>query len=1332
MRRHLLLQLYAIILTSTALSAQEFPKGSARIYLDSAADHYLQFDSILSKKHSGYRVREFYRKAIMSSGKTSFMPDGHYLNMILYYGIASYQNHWYDTIVIFNFQGDTLQYYYQKDAIKLFDIQYNNNQRTQVELFKPHRISYTYTDDGIIEEYYRKKHLRKIVCRPDSGIVKTYYYSKAIAEAPYYCPEDRHYVYFYTNELKSTNIIPIYVGTKIRHNQYRLIYIPRLNTERYSNIRILQNYPFFKQQYRRLTRRYWRKSDQKSLLFSIDSSRESTTTQRYHKRHLVYNKFTSYKGDTSTSELYYKKGIFKSTYRYQTDQSHGHIIFKKRRFYHLDTVIYNQKTYTTTAVYKNHFYYFKTNCNTIPYRSGRARFYLSNKRPKGLSQYNDNPFKMYVMDDIISYIHQFEFAEADTFFQGDTSLILSEHTIYLKTQEQQSILYDSLHMIHHYVVKDQSKCAMGLKNEQNQWVIPPQYDHIQSVRLPGNYANLYYASINDYGILFNYKGKMLIPPCRGLSDQIVPLQTYYTSALDRINRYAFVCNDRTTDSFKLIDPFNRTVFSGAGFFDLTNLSARIRQQGKMQLKILNTGDQIHWLKDTMEYIGMNTMLLYELQPDAQGRQLRLLNTSSRKLEPDTFCIFYHNAQSRSLGLESRHRRLFYSHGLLTLIDSMKLPVERFYRYGDYLILQQADKFGLAEDNKLLLMPQYDAVQISGSVLFALKDSSLLMFDRLTGKLIRSLGGYRLSTPISKGISEFPIIEHSYGNKSFFEIKMDGKYGLMDQNGRTILPCIYPYIDAGRNLINLPVSNGPAILTVDEEGVIQAWELQKQVNGDTTPIRKTYPLQPIDYSDYEHHRHYIGFSGHRPQFSGTLITPKPSQINRNITTYYVYDLKDSSAINTSNRFSFPNQHQLKLSAKLDEQLEAIVRFDTFEQVQDEQLFYYIMTKDKRCGVLDKNFKTLIPAQYRYISYDPEHLLLWYKDEEQAMWTLRNLSQDTVTADSLDYPVSFESGKSSAIVSRNGYFGELYKTGFLLIPPIYERVSEITHNQTTQIFYKNNTIYTQSYYTYRGLVPQPYEKLYMPAWAKNQGTYNLYGVKGKKLYAIRNFQAFDSSDHLFLDKSPFERELNKHQNLQQENSSTYDIRLRKTRLCHLIENTALEYMFWWHSPSPRRSFPEYRYVAPNNQLFKGAMKPWQAAGKDSLTSSRASDTPLLQLEDILKQPLELVSEGYNTLSYRGKQYLHLLFDSANVYKFTLEDIIDPGKKAAFTEFLHKLWLKQENPTLACVPANQIFDLFNKSYYMSSVYFNFLPGSLNLLVRIDNVAEYMSPEWARRFGY
>src|SRR5574343_73846 len=103
MRRHLLLQLYAIILTSTALSAQEFPKGSARIYLDSAADHYLQFDSILSKKHSGYRVREFYRKAIMSSGKTSFMPDGHYLNMILYYGIASYQNHWYDTIVIFNF-----------------------------------------------------------------------------------------------------------------------------------------------------------------------------------------------------------------------------------------------------------------------------------------------------------------------------------------------------------------------------------------------------------------------------------------------------------------------------------------------------------------------------------------------------------------------------------------------------------------------------------------------------------------------------------------------------------------------------------------------------------------------------------------------------------------------------------------------------------------------------------------------------------------------------------------------------------------------------------------------------------------------------------------------------------------------------------------------------------------------------------------------------------------------------------------------------------------------------------------------------------------------------
>lgn len=1310
--------------TFLSVSAQTLKHGTAIFYLDSGSNHYLQLDSIGTGRQTEYRVREFYRNTLLSSGKTNWLPDHNYLQTILTYTVRTYQNHWYDTILLFDFFGDTLQYSYIGDINKTFDIHYTDNRRTEYERYGKNRVSYQWVTDGIIEKHYNNKRLQKLVLRPYDSAARTLYYRPKRHLTPYYSPSEDLYFSLYTDDM--TSVYPKYYafGTKVSRKQFNVTYpSSQFNTNRTQHL--YQNHPFLKRQYRRLFRNMRRHRDREQLIFSKEYTTESVTSIHHNmKGRITHYKDESLKSPESYSEQYLKSLTFKSVYRYASPNFHGHIYFKKHSFTHVDTIVRDGKTYITSGYYKNNYYHFKTYCNQSLFRHGKARLFPGNKRPKGLHQYADKGYKTSRMEEIYPYIHEHQYAETDTFFLGDTTLIFGAYKIYLRTADTEKLLIDSLHYNTNRIVKDQAQCAVGVKTLNDQWLIPPTYDHIQYFWLPGSNTLVYHASVNDYGALYNHKGQLMIPPTRGLSFKTLPLKNYYSSALDVINQLAFICNDLTTDSFKLIDQFNRVVLQGAGQYSHIHNMLGIKHQGKMTLEFLNTKQEKHWFKDTISFAGRDNVLLWETKPDANGRQLRLLNTATKQLEPDTFCFFY--VRDYNWGLESNQRRIYFSNSRISFIDSQLLPIESFYNIKDFMVIKNGEKHGIIENGKVIIQPEYDAIRLGALTHAAIKDSILYLIDRHTGQILKNLGYQRLSTRMPKSVSEFPYLEINYGKNTVIEIVKDGKLGLIDHRGNEILPCIYRFLRASISFGNLKVDNiGSPIETCDQDSVFQAWQFEN------TRLVKSYPKQPILYNNYDKQYSYIGFSGQKFRYQYELIERKTSQINPDITTFNIHQIVDTSKIIKSRFTTWDGgRGNRKLVGILDEKLEWIMRFDTFENLQDEKTFFYFMTKDKRCGVMDKNFKPLIPARYRYISYDPEHLLLWYKDDEQAMWTLRNLSLDTVTADSLDYPVSIESGQSTAIVSRNGYYGEIYKTGFLLIPPIYERASEITHNQRIQMFYKNHTLYSKPYYSYRGLLPQPYEKLYIPSWAKNQESYELYGVKGKMLYAIRNFQAFDSSKQLFLNKSPFERELNKYQNLQQEYSSTNDIRLRKTRLCHLIENTAVEYRFWWHSPTPKLSFPEYHYLAPNNQLFKGTMNPWQGLSKDSLKSSHITGTQLLEIEDILNQQLVFVSEGFNTLSFRGKQYLHLLLDSANVYKFTLNDIIDPAKKDSLNHYLHKIWLKQENPNLACVPANQIFEMFNNSFIMSGPYFSFLPRQLDLRVRIEEMKSFMSPVWAARF--
>ncbi len=1324
-----LLKLFAVLTFVFCLAfpcsfAQSIKHGSYVYYLDSGSKHYLQLDSIGFNKQTEYRVREFYRNTLLSSGKTNWLLDDNYLQTIQTYTVRTYQNHWYDTILLFNVFGDTLQYSYKGDIDKTFDIHYANNRRTEYERFGKNRVSYQWVHDGIIEKHYKHKRLNKLVLQPYDSAARTLYYQPKRYTTPYYSPSENLYFSMYAEDL--TSVYPRYYafGTKVSRKRFNVVY-PSNQYNTYRTQHLYQKYPFIKRQYRLLSRKVRRRKDLEQLIFSKEYTTESVTSINYDmKGRIIHHKEMSLKSQASLSEQYLESRVFKSIYRYSSPEFHGHIYFKRHSFIHIDTTIRAGKTYITKGRYKNHFYYFKTYCNQSLYRHGKAQFYIGNKRPKGLQQYADKGFKMSAMEDLHLYIHERQYAETDTFFLGDTTLIFVDfNKIYLRTADTEKLLFDSLQYNTNRIVKDQAQCAVGVKTLNDKWLIPPSYDHIQQFQLPGTNVLVYFASINDYGILYNNKGQVMIPPTRGFSYKALPLSYYHSSALDVINQYAFICNDLTTDSFKLIDQFNRVVLQGAGQYTYIHNMLGIKHQGKMTLEALNTGREKHWFKDTMVFIGGSEVLLWEPNPDAQGRQLRLLNTATKQLEPDTFCYFYN--REYNWGLESNKRRIYFSNNSISFIDSQLLPKTAFYHINDFMVIKNGDKHGIVEDGKIILQPEYDAIRLGALTHAALKDSSLYLIDRHTGKIIRNLGYHRLSTRMPNSVAEFPNMEISHGKITVIEIKKDGKFGLIDHRGNDILPCSYNYMSAGYNLYNTKVDNsGINIETWDEDSVFQTWQF---VNGR---IKKTFPKQPILYNDYKNHQSYLGFSGEKPRYQYDIIEQKTSQINPSITTFNIHQIVDTSKIIKSRYTSWDGgQGNRKLVGILDEKLEWIVRFDTFENIQDEKTFFYFMNKDKRCGVMDKNFNIVVPAKYHNISYDPKRRWLWHRDSTQTYWQLNNLHWDSCILDSVDYPISIAYPEQTGVISRNGYFGIMNDWGRITVPPIYERISENIQNLQARVYFKD-----KKYITKFGT--QPYEKLYMSESASRNDNYgrDLIGIRAQNTYIVNYFNAIDSSNQLFMNRAPgiLLNNYNYKSRLNKSYSSSPEIFNRKLRFLYLADYAGIEYRIWWHSPSPAASYPNQSMEGLKSQIFSGSAETWapKVPTKDTLKTPNGAIDPHLQITDIAGQRLQFVSEGFNTLSYRGKQYLHLVFDSSSVYKFTLSEIIDPAKKDSLIHYLHKIWLKQENPNLTCVPANQIFDLFSNNFHMSGPYFTFLPRQLDLLVTIEEIRSFMSPEWAARF--
>jgi hypothetical protein len=1299
------------------------------VYLDSVNQHYLRFDSLNKKRFPTFAVREYYGDRLLSLGKTSFIPDENYMDYLRTTTMSSIRMLWTDTIITFDLYGDTLSYQLLKNHKSIFTVIYKDNRRAELSCFIPKRIDYLYFEDGSVEKYYRKKKLYKLVIVKNNQR-QTYVYTQDLDQAPYYSKTDKCYYSFSVNDFNSANVNITCTAIPLGKRTYKISY-------NYTDHRIDNTYwsihhrlPFFTRLKHTTFKRYYRHSDLTRKDYIFNKTYTFTEENQYdrHERLIVrkkkiHNKHTDYQSYNKYDNI--SVAINDNTFRYSADSFIGHFNFKRHSFVHIDSFQHGDYLDISQGVFKDKTYHFTTFRNGQLYRRGYADLYYPYQRPKMLERYDDNGLCLSVAEEAIDILHNsFRFNDADTVFVNkDTQIIRNYYGIKLNTPAGEKILFDSFYVSGN-IVKDQNLCAMGIKSDQGTWLIPPTYDLITPVSIIDQVISGYYAAINDYAAIYTHKGKMLIPPTRGLSYEKVQLDND-KSALYPYSGCAFVCNNLSNDSFQLINLFNQVVLKGAGRYTIYRKNTLIKHKGRMHFPILDSANSIRWFKDTIIPAGSDYILLEEIENDSTNGQLSLLNIKTGVLHPERFRYFYN--ETYLTGLVSNRRKIIFTGGSNFYEDSSGLAYDAVSHANKYIILKNKNLYGLVENNTLILPPEYDGIQVGHLLILANKDSTSYLFDR-EGKLIKNLGQMATYYKRQDGFLELPygdyLTEDDKG--SVMIVKDQGLWGIMNNKGELLLPCIYEDINVNSRFYgNLYPNEKLIIQTLSKEKVIQAWEFK---NGRAIEVRSK---EPVVFFHSVTNQYYLGYYGQKAIEKRSFIERKVLPINNSIFQFILHNDNDSTI--REKRYSRPYGGG-NISGLMNHHLQWVVRFDTFSEVRAEQNYYYVKTKQNLCGVLGSDYRYIVPPTYPYIYYDAITGFLWHKNSSNGYWKIRALDQGIDLPDSFDYPVKFERNNTQKQVSKFGYFGMINQYGKLFIPMIYDKISESTHSQLNIIALKNKRYYVMSIYT-GVMIEQPYTRLFASTNSQHHVARPNFGLNGNQLYYMDYFAVTDSSQHFFLDKNiVFPANPNVYyqysQTDQAKNNKLYQ---QKKKLQHIALNTAVEFNMWWHSPAPASSFPESRtnFSYPVEigsgdwRIFKGSKDTFRVITPPVIQDAR------LKVEDLVGKRLTYYCEDLNTISFRAaNRYLNVCIDSiGEAYDIVLEDIIAPELKDSFSYFLRSLWLKIETPSLPCIQQNQIFDFLNNGFVFRDRKLIFLPDRLNISIARDELQAFLKPEWAER---
>lgn len=972
---------------------------------------------------------------------------------------------------------------------------------------------------------------------------------------------------------------------------------------------------------------------------------------------------------------------------------------------------------------------------------------------------NDEQFRVVREDDDVDPDETHYFCEyTDSTFKGgrlDGIKFFHDDTI-----QQYQFNGKTMQMVNHThylkAIKDLNQCAIGMKNQAGEWVVPARFDYINTVK-NGN-SLLYFCEAGTYTSVYTWDGKLLLPPTHYL---ITPRP--YEGAYSNL----WHLSKALCDSLKLSDSTILMVRHESGkknlFINLHNellasSNLRLHVQAPITNDVLdnmqfNVFDSLGRMGSfdlrghsfPCRYLAIKELLNgdYIVQKDS-SKEMQILDNHQQPINLPSFIDYYEQRYYDSLIIIRWPDSTYSSYNIFTrqlLSEKLDIVFDSEYDRNGLYTARKDGRAGAVNRKLQTVIPfKYSQIYITSQNYLFCRNNDSSDFYNHEGQLANQFVGDSIYLKFNKVFyyeDDNIWTRRTWGSESdhLYVYQKNQQYGLINSYGKLL---------TDRRFDKIAKTTISDLLMFFSGDKIEIGRRNRE--RDTIEFMNYFPAE-----SFTHYRNIIDYDDNGiVDYKGNIIISGISSEHTPVSRYSsVSVFKDDKLVGLINYMG-----------------EWLLKTDRYQncEIRQQDGLAYVTNKEGKAGIIDCSGKELVKVAHTMIHYDNKYHLLWYTDvpmpayitNHEALhgfWRLRK-GQKTLS-DTLDYPTEFREGYS-IFMNKHKRYGVVDSN--LNVPYGF-----IFKDYNNLLYQKNNCVLTDSS-GLSWLMDANFKclkKFYADKVALiNSSTIIVFrgdlaytmSIDGKVLDSSYNFfteykrqdllKYWDDEDD--YDLVGFERD-DDMRNGDWENEaedtksndtfSNAQLNFIKTLSYYIDDGNHGSYNNCPIFPYPRfesynfdywgESYPVDLNIKYNLALFGSS--PGYTLSRARLQSLQQYSN--LYLEDV-SGPILNYEYNYGR-DYNNDLYTNFYFSENNtIYEFNLADLIEDDKHAAFNQLVLKTMDKLELKDIPCYKSPDFIELFNNKMQAKANNIQLIVDS-DIIIEISykDLESLMRKEWREK---
>lgn len=918
------------------------------------------------------------------------------------------------------------------------------------------------------------------------------------------------------------------------------------------------------------------------------------------------------------------------------------------------------------------------------------------------------------------------------------------------------------------IAKDANKCAVGLKDINDNWVVPAEFDDISRIDNEMNHR-FYYANKGIYTSIYSYDGKLLIPPTIGIR---LPSEHSYG------NTNFWQLDKKLADSLHLKSPFVIFVSNSQdSIFGLLSLDNRFIIKSKYLIYPevdYGTVDNIEW--DIIAYnskVGFGDLKGIHIRPEywlidqikpglflckKDSGKIHFIDRNSKrinKMEFDDYIIDKNTGHLITMDNENGCQH-YDIDNLDSALHTYKFNLSKNKDNNGFYYIKSNGKSGrISSDFESLIPPKYTNIYQSSYCYMARIKDTCDFYDyhcKFINRIVSDSIYHNLAPISSNAIRNseswwsYSPINYSNSNHLIFHngsmvFKHGNKFGIISNRGEIIIEPSYDAI--GSNI-------GSEICTI-KDGKYEIWTWGNYEN-------KYIKIEKFPS------RHLLAFKFATGDLRNIVFDNKGNVIIKDI---------DNADLYAWNRFSsIKIVKDGKFIGMLNSRGNWVLKSDTFvDYIEREDKLYYCISRSGKVGVIECNGKLRVPADYQHISYDSKCNILWYncislpianvhRNAIKNIWKIKNLKIDKTLSDTFELPVAFKSGRI-CLKNNRGLFGVIDSALNILVPFKYNNHFYSDPFKMEYCFQNTDggiDLYDRNYKLIRHL---NYEKILMDEYD------GFVAFRNNFCFLLdSNYNILDSSDRLFTDRKDLKilsRDPNmkyngnyfhaksklplNYETMYEDEEEVTDKTLVPVRTLNLIRTLGYSRQdnnTPYYSNVSFYPQPEYEYHHNPLGIFNGDIPTFQnysvVLNNPFVLNIKKEYSPRILSLDYFTQKDRYIFWNYhkNFISiryYEEKDYytehhMNLYMGDSCAYVFDLNDLIESSNGKKFNNIIRDQIGKMEDLSIPCFPETDFIELFNDKFTIENgemvIYIN---EDTFIKIPLENLSPILRDYWKER---